>query len=542
MKLLPSIRGGLLLTSACAVLAACSGGGNNANNGNTGPVTIGGGGGGGGGGNAADQSFVPAGFTCPNGSTQGTITSGTTTIEACVIAGDITSNVTLPGTFNGERVGYMLDGSVFVGDNLISNPSGSSAVLEIGAGAILMGQNGEDALFINPGSRLNALGTQGNPIVMTSATDAADGNVDDGLVGGSSTEKGEWGGLVINGLAPINDCDVSTNTPGAADCNKTGEGGSGLFGGTNPNDNSGRLEYVRVQYAGFRFNGEDELNGIAFQGVGDMTVVDHIHVHNGNDDGVEFFGGTVDATHVVVTGADDDSIDWTDGWQGDLQFAVVVQDDVSADRGIEGDNRGNDINVGEAEGLRSMPNISNFTFLGSSAAAASPTDGIKIRAGTDGVLANGIVVGFGLGDGLDYDDDVDYDDDDVADETSTATPEVFSLFVSGNNNPFDGDGGTLFNVSGSNNVASDVSSMVGVFAGPVEQNTTATDISGAGNDIMSTDYVGAFDYTAGGETPASNWASNWTLDVIPGVVAECPAGTTASGDAVPDRSHRGAHL
>ncbi|MEM9988401.1 MAG: hypothetical protein AAF723_02690, partial [Pseudomonadota bacterium] len=541
MKIINSLRGGLLLTSACSVLAACSGSGEVSNNGSTGSVTVGGGSSGGGAGSTNAQiSFIPDGFTCPVGTTGGTITSGTTDIQACLISeGTIISDLTLPGTSGNKPVGYILNGSVFVGQNPINNAGALSATLTIEPGAILMGLNGEDALIVSPGSKIEAVGNEFLPIIMTSASDAADGNVSDGLVNGSAIAKGEWGGLVINGLAPINDCLNAGATPGAADCNKAGEGNAGLFGGNDPQDDSGQLSYVRVQYAGFRFNGEDELNGIAFQGVGDETVVDHIHVHNGNDDGVEFFGGTVDASYVVVTGADDDSIDWTDGWLGDLQFAVVVQDDASADRGIEADNRGNEINVGTAQGLRSKPNVANFTFVGSSAAEASPQDGIKLRAGTDGVLANGIVVGFGLGDGLDYDDDVDYDDNGTVDDVSGATPEVFSLFVAENGTPFDSDGGVLFNAASSGNVSGSISPLTGVFtSGPVS-GVTPTDIStepnntGTTNDITFANYIGAFDPAT--EDASDSWMTGWVLPtaLLGAEVPGCPTGTFTSSEAVP---------
>jgi hypothetical protein len=520
-----SLRSSLVLSAACLALAACSGGGSNSNNGSTGPVTVGGGGGGGG--TSADVSFIPAGFTCPTGTSAGTNTVGTTSVEACVIpAGTITSDLTLTGLSGGNPVGYFLEGSTFIGENLISNSAGATAVLTIEAGAIIIGANGEDALFINPGSQIEAIGTAANPIVMTSATDAADGSVDDGLVNGSSTAKGEWGGLVINGLARINDCNVSTATPGTAACNKTGEGGSGLFGGDNDADDSGELRYVRVQYAGFRFNGEDELNGIAFQGVGSGTDVNFIQVHNGNDDGVEFFGGTVNAKNVVVTGADDDSIDWTDGWRGDLQFALVVQDDVSADRGIEGDNRGNDTNVGEAEGVVSNPQISNITFFGSSASAASPSDGIKLRAGTNANIANAIVVGFGLGDGLDFDRNNDIGGGTIV--TANATPTIQSMFVAENGSPFDSDGGTLFNANATNSSQA-ASTLDGVIPGTAENSVTPTDISGGGNTLSSTNFIGAFDPNT--ESNASNWTTGWTLDgTVPGAVnTGCPTGTADTG-------------
>ena len=532
MKNISSFRT-ILLTSACAVLGACSGSGNNSNSGSTGSVTIGGGDTGTG--SAVTFSFVPSGFTCPTGTTQGTQTVGDAEIEACLIsAGTLQSDVTLPGISSGSRVGYLLQGSVFVGENAVNNPAAVSTTLTIEAGAILMGANGEDALIVNPGSQIEAVGTSSQPIVMTSASDAADGSVDDGLVANSRDAKGEWGGLVINGLAKINDCNTSTNVPGTTDCVKTGEGGSGLFGGDDDADDSGTLAYVRVQYAGFEFSGEDELNGIAFQGVGSGTDVSYIQVHNGEDDGVEFYGGTVSPKYVVVTGADDDSIDWTDGWRGDLQYALVVQDNVSNDRAIEADNRGNDVNVGEAEGVVSNPTVSNFTFFGSTfdSSDVKSADGIKLRAGTNANIANGIIVGF-KGDGIDFDRTNEYEDSSgavIGTEDGNATPTLQSIFIAENGRTYDTDGGTLFTASASN-VAGAFSTMDGVIPGAAELAVSPTDIS-TGTTLDVPTFIGAFPGTA---TNDSNWASDWTVEgSIPGATAAaCPAGTTVSADSVP---------
>ena len=360
---------------------------------------------------------------------------------------------------------YALNGSVFVGDNTISNPSGATATLTIQPGAVLFGLNGEDALFVNPGSQLVADGDVNNPIVFTSAQDMEDGFADENNSAGVSA-RGQFGGLVINGLAPINDCDVTTVDPVANPelCNKTGEGGSGLFGGDNPNDNSGVLNFVRVQYAGFEFNGEDQLNGIAFQGIGDQTTVSFIQVHNNQDDGVEFFGGTVDADHVVITAAGDDSIDWTDGWTGSLQYALVVQDDTDGDKGIEGDNRGNDVDILP----RSNPNISNFTFFG----GATGEDGLRLRAGTDATIANGIVIGFS-------DDGVDFRDD-----STMATPTVSSIYNGGN------DG--CVGVTCANEINAAGNTMNGIISGAAEQAVVVTDPTTITSEFEQALYVGAF--------------------------------------------------
>jgi len=118
---------------------------------------------------------------------------------------------------------------------------------------------------------------------MTSANDAT----------ATATTSGKWGGLIINGNAPINGCTVGT-----AVCEAEGEGSTGKYGGNNAADNSGNLNYLQVKYAGYLITATNELNGIALQGVGNGTLIDYVQVHNNADDGIEFFGGTVNAKHL----------------------------------------------------------------------------------------------------------------------------------------------------------------------------------------------------------------------------------------------------
>ena len=178
------------------------------------------------------------------------------------------------------------------------------------------------------------------------------------------------------------------------------------FGGDDANDNSGVLKYVRVEFAGFEFSPDNELNGIAFQGVGAGTEVDHIQVHFNLDDGVDMFGGTVNLKYLLLTGIGDDSLDYTDGWIGLAQFVVARQYGRDADQGFEFDNSGenNDLEP------RSHPIIYNFTLLG------DPFDrdggesdiGMLIREGTALSAYNGIVTGF-KEDGADIDQAATFD-------------------------------------------------------------------------------------------------------------------------------------
>lgn len=300
-------------------------------------------------------------FGCPTGSTDVGQVGGR---QACQLSGTLTSDMTLTNDNY-----YVLDGKVVVGDDA------NAATLTINGGTTIIGNNAEDFLVISRGSKINAQGTAMAPITMTAVADIND-NVTD-------SSRGLWGGLVINGYAPINDCPEGA-TGGSAECTKEGEANSGLFGGDQPGDSSGVLKYVVVKYAGSNVDPENQLNGIAFQGVGTGTEVDFIQVHNNLDDGVEFFGGGVSVKHLVLTGNADDSLDWTDGWTGSIQYLHIAQKADSADNGIEADNREGDENAEP----RSLPMIANMTIDGS-----ATERGVRLRRGTGLRLYNSEVVG-----------------------------------------------------------------------------------------------------------------------------------------------------
>ena len=290
--------------------------------------------------------------TCPAGTTE--------LGELCALSGRITASLTLTADKD-----YLLNGPVFIGDGT------AETVLTIEAGTTIYGLKDPGApgtLIVDRGSKLEANGTKDAPIVFTS--DQLEGQRD----------RGDWGGLIINGYAPINGCDE-------APCSAEGEGSTGTYGGDDPADSSGTLRYVRVEYAGTLFSEDNELNGIAFQGVGSGTTVEYVQVHMNKDDGIEFFGGTVSAKYVVLTGIGDDSIDWTDGWTGNIQYGIVKQYEDDGDNGIEADN-----NKANNDFLpRSNPTLANLTFIGN-----SNTDiGMLIREGTGVTIANSIVTGFG---------------------------------------------------------------------------------------------------------------------------------------------------
>jgi hypothetical protein len=284
----------------------------------------------------------------------------------CTLSGTITEDLTL--TADNE---YVLSGGVFFGDGE------GTYTLTIEPGTTIYGESATDGfLVIERNAMIMAEGTADAPIVFTSSKNIG------------SRERGDWGGLIINGNAPTNVC------PDLTDCNVPGEAGSGTYGGDDVNDNSGVLTYVRVEFAGTLVNDQSELNGIAFQGVGAGTTLDHIQVHMNADDGVEFFGGTANISHLLVTGVGDDMLDWTDGWTGNAQYVVLQQYNDSGDQGIEADNNDPDF---DAE-TRSFPTLQNLTIIGgqNNGAASDTSDiGILLRHGTAANISHAVVMGFG---------------------------------------------------------------------------------------------------------------------------------------------------
>lgn len=329
---------------------------------NTGSNNTGGNTGGGG------SNPPPVTSDCPAFATEGDSLAGVD-LPVCEISGTITSDTRLT-----SGIAWALSGKVTVG-----NDNADSATLTIEPGTFVYGKSGADYLVIARGSKLQAIGTATNPIVMTSVND---------MLGLSDQDShAEWGGLVILGNAPTNKCDQND----LANCRVEAEGEAGPYGGADPEDDSGALKYVQVRYAGFEVLPDNELNGITFAGVGRGTEVEYIQVHNNLDDGVEFFGGTVDAKYVVLTGNRDDSLDWADGWTGRMQHVLVVKNpnDTKANRGIEADNQSGNFT---AEPV-SKPRIANMTIIGNNFDGDDDSEGILLRAGTAGELYNIIVTG-----------------------------------------------------------------------------------------------------------------------------------------------------
>ncbi len=212
------------------------------------------------------------------------------------LTGDLSENKTLDAAIE-----YQLNGAFIV-------KAGATLTIPAGTKIVAKG-NTTSYIAVAQGGKIMVNGTAEKPVVMTS----------------SVKETGTWGGLVICGKAPVN----------------TGVGKAEVsdlpYGGSDANDNSGSIKYLRVEYTGYIYTEEKQFNGVTFFGVGSGTTVDYVSSYMGNDDGLEFFGGTVNASHIVSIGSNDDGIDFADGWAGTGNYWYSKD---SKKSGIEGSNNG----------------------------------------------------------------------------------------------------------------------------------------------------------------------------------------------------------
>jgi hypothetical protein len=235
-------------------------------------------------------------------------------------------------------------------------------------------------LVVQPGARLNARGTPQSPIIFTSASKVG-------------KRSGDWGGLIILGEAPIN---LKDSAGAQVQGHVEGIARGGEYGGKNPNDSSGVLSYVRIEYSGTEIAPNNEINGLTLGGVGRGTVIDHVQVRHTADDCFEFFGGAVDAKYLACQHPDDDAFDWDYGYTGRLQFLVAqLSPKVANDsHGFEGDNDPN----GSKNQPVSSPTIYNATLCGKNRRMeAEEHYGILLRRGSEMRLRNAIFTGFGAG-------------------------------------------------------------------------------------------------------------------------------------------------
>ena len=164
------------------------------------------------------------------------------------------------------------------------------------------------ALIVARGGKINAVGTQENPIIFTFEQDALDGST-------PYNTKGQWGGVIILGNAQLNSSPGETQIEGIPDTESRG-----LYGGNDDLDNSGTMTYVSIRHGGTDIGAGNEINGLTLGGVGSQTTLEYIEVIANADDGVEFFGGTASIKYVLTAFCGDDSFDYDEGWRGYGQF------------------------------------------------------------------------------------------------------------------------------------------------------------------------------------------------------------------------------
>lgn len=258
------------------------------------------------------------------------------------------------------------------------------ATLIIPAGTRITASAGATYLIVDRGGKIFINGTATNPVVFE----------------GTTHKQGHWGGIVILGNAPSNRSASGTSTSELGDL---------TYGGTDNSDNSGLIKYVVIKDSGFKYNPEKEFNGLSLFGVGSGTTISYVYVTDGADDGIECFGGSPNLDHLVITGVGDDSFDWTEGYRGTVNFLYAARKKQyqnaaePGNRGIEADTQDTDPNTTNGNGT-SNPTINNATFLGN--AGGSESQGLKIRAGSQGKFDNIVVANYSTG--LDFETDRTY--------------------------------------------------------------------------------------------------------------------------------------
>lgn len=331
---------------------------------------------------------VTAAASCTPGTTDGgtiVLQNNRGTIRNCIVPTQIAGALTLSGR-RADGIMYSLNGRTDVGRD-IDLAGGAAATLTVLQGVTVFGATRDTSLVVNRGSKLVAEGSAAQPIIFTAL-----GNLNG--VGMSEAADNLWGGIIINGRAPVSDCaaDVSTSlVGGSAGCWRKSEGVAvqTLYGGNVADDDSGSLQYVQVNFTGVGSNG-DEVQGITLNGVGAGTKVSYAQVHNSRDDGIELFGGTVNMDHVVLTGNADDSLDTDIGYIGSIQFALAVR----RANGSVGDSVGAQtlFEIDSGGAVDSLPRqklkLANFTFIQN-----TPNEpAIRMRGGADVTMVNGVVV------------------------------------------------------------------------------------------------------------------------------------------------------
>ena len=308
--------------------------------------------------------------------------------------GNTGTTITLQGRINADTVlrkqnTYILKGLVYMVGN---------HTMTIEAGTTVKGSfSGSDvaALIITRGSKLIANGTATEPIVFTSAA--------------PNPQSGDWGGIVLCGKAPINTTYNGTNglyqvEGGVDDAQGDGLAGSGdaTAPTADPNDNSGSLKYVRIEFAGYAYQPDKEINSLTLAAVGAGTTIDHVQTAYAKDDAFEWFGGTVNCKYLIAYKTQDDDFDTDNGFSGKVQFGIVLRDsliaDISKSEAFESDNNA----TGTTAAPKTKAVFSNITAIGPRQNLTNLGNslflcGAQIRRNSGISIFNSVIMGWPVG-------------------------------------------------------------------------------------------------------------------------------------------------
>jgi hypothetical protein len=395
-------------------------------------------------------------------------------IDNLVISGKITTDRVLK---TGNT--YKLRGIVYVVDG---------AKLTIEPGVRIEGEkSSRGTLVITRGTQILANGSLEKPIVFTS--DAA------------SPARGDWGGVVILGRAKTNASYNGAAGVGEIEGGVNNAEGFGLYGGADDNDNSGVLKFVRIEYAGYAFLPDKELNGLTLGAVGRGTLIDHVQVSFAADDSFEWFGGAVDCKYLIAYKGLDDDWDMDNGFSGRIQFGISFRDsmvaDVSQSNGFEIDN--------DAGGTNNSPQtsavFSNMTVIGPRADLSNSGNslfrrGIHTRRNSAVSIFNSVIMGWPIGWNLDGSTgsptDLNY---------SSATPKAFvsNSILAGNST------GLTYSASLGSPTGWTTTDLTNYFNRPAGGNKLLTNTSDAGL-VAPFKYDNSVDWNAAAASAASSGA------------------------------------
>lgn len=310
---------------------------------------------------------------------------------------DKNNNPTPTPTPNEDSLGYTLNADITANRTLLAGKTytmesmvyvKNGATLTIQKGVTIKVAKGKNALVITRGAKIDAVGTADSPIVFTSAATAP--------------VAGDWGGIVILGKATTNSSFNGTPGTGEIEGGINNSSNDGVFGGTDDNDNSGRLKYARIEYAGYPFQPDKELNSLTMGAVGAGTEIDYVQVSYGYDDAFEWFGGTVNCKHLISYKTLDDDFDTDFGYRGKVQFGIAIREantaDISGSNGFESDNDA----TGSTTTPITAPVFANMTIIGPKETSATTINSNFRRAGhlrrnSRISIINSVVLGFPTG-------------------------------------------------------------------------------------------------------------------------------------------------